>query len=226
VQLTKFGHSCVRLAARGASLVIDPGTLSEAESVHDADAVLVTHEHFDHFSESRLRYACALNPGLEIFSLPSICEALSDLGDRVHTVADRDQFTTAGFAVRAYVSPHARIHADVPQVGNAGFLIDEAVFHPGDSLALPLVPIDTLLVPVHGTWTCLSDTIEWVRAVAPRRAVAIHDSGLSTVGKSIVDGFLGPNGPGIGAAYVHLEPHMSMQVTVPSPRTGTEGEQT
>jgi L-ascorbate metabolism protein UlaG (beta-lactamase superfamily) len=80
VQLTKFGHSCVRLAARGASLVIDPGTLSEAESVHDADAVLVTHEHFDHFSESRLRYACALNPGLEIFSLPSICEALSDLG--------------------------------------------------------------------------------------------------------------------------------------------------
>jgi hypothetical protein len=113
------------------------------------------------------------------------------------------------------VTVHAPIHDDVPDVTNAGFLVEAAVFHPGDAMTLPDVPVDTLLVPVHGTWTCLSDTIEWVRAITPRRALAIHDSGLSPVGTAIVDGFLGAHGPGIGASYLHLAPRSSVDVTVP-----------
>ena len=222
MQLTKFGHSCVRLETGGAALVIDPGNLSEAEAVHGADAVLVTHEHFDHFSESRLRYASTLNPDLEIWSLPSVCEALADLGPRIHTVDDGKVFTAAGFVVQAHVTTHAPIHAEVPDVSNAGFLIEQALFHPGDALTLPGVPVDTLLVPVHGTWTRLADTIDWVRAVTPCRAVAIHDSGLSSVGKSIVDGFLGRNGPGIGASYVHLRSCMAVDLDVPA-RPGRSG---
>ena len=60
--LTKKGHSCVRLAKDGATLVIDPGVFSEPDAAAGADALLVTHEHNDHFDEGRLRVALDANP--------------------------------------------------------------------------------------------------------------------------------------------------------------------
>ena len=49
MRLTKLGHSCVRLDKDGATVVIDPGTFTEAEAaLAGVAAVLVTHEHPDH----------------------------------------------------------------------------------------------------------------------------------------------------------------------------------
>ena len=62
VRLTKFGHSCVRIEDDGAVLVIDPGGLSEPESVDGVDAVLITHEHFDHLDVGKLADALAKRP--------------------------------------------------------------------------------------------------------------------------------------------------------------------
>ena len=214
MRLWKFGHACVRFERAGSVLVIDPGSLTEPEAVHGADAVLVTHEHFDHFSESCLRAAAADRPHLEVWTVPAVAQVLSDLGDRVHTVSDGDRFQAAGFEVRAYVGAHVRVHPDLPPVENAGFLVAGDVFHPGDALTLPGVPVDTLLVPLQGSWTQLAATIDWIREVRPRRALAIHDSGLSPVGHAILDGYLGAHGPGIGTAYTRLDPLTSMEVPV------------
>jgi hypothetical protein len=84
------------------------------------------------------------------------------------------------------------VHPHVPGVLNAGFLLAGCVFHPGDSLTVPDVSVDTLLVPVHASWLRVADLIEWVRAVAPRQAVGFHDSGLSRLGRAVVHGLLGP----------------------------------
>ena len=53
MQLTKHAHSCVTLAKDEARIVIDPGmfTGEAAQAVAEADAVLITHEHPDHFDE-------------------------------------------------------------------------------------------------------------------------------------------------------------------------------
>lgn len=55
--LTKKTHSCIRLEKDGRTLVIDPGAFSEQDAAVGADAILVTHEHPDHFDEGRLRAA-------------------------------------------------------------------------------------------------------------------------------------------------------------------------
>ena len=54
MRLTKFGHACVRLEHDGVTLVIDPGTWTEREAVDGATAVLITHEHPDHYHPDHL----------------------------------------------------------------------------------------------------------------------------------------------------------------------------
>ncbi|WP_205623083.1 MBL fold metallo-hydrolase [Sciscionella marina] len=50
MRITKFGHACVRVEKNGQAIVIDPGVMTtEPDVLAGVEAVLVTHEHFDHF---------------------------------------------------------------------------------------------------------------------------------------------------------------------------------
>jgi L-ascorbate metabolism protein UlaG (beta-lactamase superfamily) len=53
-RITRYTHSCVRIERDGTVLVVDPGIWSEPSALHDADAVLITHEHSDHIDVLRL----------------------------------------------------------------------------------------------------------------------------------------------------------------------------
>ncbi|MGW2785381.1 MBL fold metallo-hydrolase [Streptomyces populi] len=212
MELTKFGHACVRLEKDGRRLVIDPGGLSDATALEGADAVLVTHEHFDHFSEAVLRRAAAARPGLRIWTNPSVAKRLDGLGTRVATTGDGDAFTAAGFDVRVHGTWHAVIHPDVPRIPNIGFLVDDALFHPGDALTVPDGPVDTLLLPVHAPWSTVGDLIDYVREVAPRDAYAVHDGALNDIGATMVEGFLGERGPGVPARYHRPVPGTSVRI--------------
>ncbi|MET9297114.1 MBL fold metallo-hydrolase [Streptomyces sp. NPDC003077] len=212
MQLTKFGHACVRVEKDGRRLVVDPGGLTEPQALEDVDAVLVTHEHFDHFSEEALRKAAERNPALRIWTNTSVARRLDGLGARVTAVGEGAAFTAAGFDVKVYGTWHAPIHPDIPRIGNIGFLVDDALFHPGDALTVPDATVDTLLLPVHGPWSATGQLIDYVRAVAPRRSYAIHDGALSDVGTAMIEGFLGDNGPGVGAPYHRLTAGASIEL--------------
>ena len=69
LKLTKKSHACVRLEKDGRTLVLDPGVFSEEDAAVGADAILVTHEHPDHFDERQLRTALERNPAAEIWTL-------------------------------------------------------------------------------------------------------------------------------------------------------------
>ncbi|MFJ4655659.1 MBL fold metallo-hydrolase [Nocardia sp. NPDC088792] len=204
MQLTKFGHACVRIEKDGRRLVIDPGGLTEPHALDGAHDVLVTHEHFDHFSEQTLRAAAEADPALRIWTNTAVARQLDGLGGRVTAVGEGEVFDAAGFEVKVYGAWHAVIHPDIPRVGNIGFFIDDTVFHPGDALTVPDSTVDTLLLPVHGPWSTTGQLIDYVREVSPRLAYAIHDGALNNIGTAMVGGLLGANGPGAGAPYSHL----------------------
>jgi L-ascorbate metabolism protein UlaG (beta-lactamase superfamily) len=204
MRLTKFTHACVRMERDGAVLVIDPGGFTEAEALDGADAVLITHEHFDHLDVDKLVAARADRPDLTVHTHPAVAPKLAALGDGVSTVDTGDEFTAAGFRVRAYGGIHAEIHSDVPRVANLGFLlVEESVYHPGDSLDAPDTQIETLLLPIMAPWLKLAEAVEFVRSVAPRRAYAIHDHLLSPAGAMVFDRNLENLS---GRDYQHLEP--------------------
>ncbi|MFJ5266373.1 MBL fold metallo-hydrolase [Streptomyces sp. NPDC088387] len=203
MKLTKKSHSCVRLEKGGRTLVLDPGGFTEEDAVGGADALLVTHEHPDHFDEGRLRAAMEANPAAEIWTLGSVAEKLSAaFPGRVHTVGHGDAFTAAGFDVQVHGELHAVIHPDLPRITNVGFLVDDGrVFHPGDALTVPEQPVETLLVPVQAPWSKISEVIEYVREVAPQRVYDIHDALLTELARPIYDTHLGNLG---GSEHLRL----------------------
>ncbi|SDJ57501.1 L-ascorbate metabolism protein UlaG, beta-lactamase superfamily [Streptomyces indicus] len=188
MELTKKTHACVRLEKDGRSLVVDPGLFGEADAAVGADAILVTHEHPDHFAEDRLRAALEANPAAEVWTLRSVAEQISAaFPGRVHTVGHGDTFTAAGFDVQVHGELHAVIHPDLPRITNIGFLVDGSVFHPGDALTVPGHPVDTLLLPVMAPWSKVSEVIDYVREVKPRRTIDVHDALLTDLARPVYD---------------------------------------
>ncbi|MBB6351593.1 MBL fold metallo-hydrolase [Nonomuraea muscovyensis] len=187
MRLTKYGHACVRLEKDGKVVVIDPGTLSEAAALDGADAVLITHQHFDHVDVERLRSASS---ELEVWTCEGVAGELTDVPPKVRVVRHGDDFTAAGFAVRVYGEWHARNHPDMPIVQNVGFLLDDEVFYPGDALTVPDVEVPTLLVPTNAPWLKGLEMVEYLRTVRPARAYSTHDGLLNDAGLSLVDGWL------------------------------------
>ncbi|WP_405823892.1 MBL fold metallo-hydrolase [Streptomyces sp. NBC_01390] len=210
MKLTKKSHACIRLEKNGQTLVLDPGAFSEEDAAAGADAILVTHEHADHFDEGRLRAALDANPAAELWTLDAVAEQLSAaFPGRVHTVGHGDTFTAAGFDVQVHGELHAVIHPDIPRITNVGFLVDGAVFHPGDALTVPDHPVDTLLLPVMAPWSKLSEVVDYVREVKPQRAYDIHDALLTDLALPIYGRLVGGLG---GAEHQRLTPGTSAEV--------------
>ncbi|WP_433893531.1 MBL fold metallo-hydrolase [Streptomyces sp. CA-111067] len=204
MKLTKKRHACVRLEKDGHTLVIDPGGFSEEDAAVGADVILVTHEHPDHFNEARLRAALDADPAAELWTLGSVADQLSAaFPGRVHTVGHGDTFTAGGFDVQVHGELHAVIHPDIPRIANIGYLVDGSVFHPGDALTVPGHPVDTLLLPVQAPWSKLSEVIDYVREVKPRRSIDVHDALLTDLARPIYDSQIGGLG---GAEHLRLAP--------------------
>ena len=205
MRLTKLGHACIRIEEAGRVLVIDPGGFTEPDAVDGAAGVFITHEHPDHLDPDRLRRADApvwTNAGVAA----AIAEQAPDLSERVSVVAAGDDVVAAGFAVSVHGERHALIHPDLPRVANTGYLVEGMVFHPGDSWTAPPQPVETLLVPIHAPWMPIREAVDFARAHAASRAVAIHDGMLNhngvAVASQVLDRLLSP----AGVEFVRVEP--------------------
>ncbi|MGY1637152.1 MBL fold metallo-hydrolase [Geodermatophilus sp. SYSU D00742] len=212
MELTKHGHACVVLSEDGRRVVIDPGAFTDPSALDGASAVLVTHEHVDHFSPDVLRAAMDADPGLELWTNRSVAGQLEGLGSRVHVVGHGDAVTVAGFDVTVHGELHAVIHPELPRIPNVGFLVGGQVFHPGDALTVPEEPVTTLLLPVHAPWSKVSEVIDYVRAVEADQAFAVHDGLLNDTGLGVVGGMLGERGPGTPTPYSRLAPGDSVDL--------------
>jgi L-ascorbate metabolism protein UlaG (beta-lactamase superfamily) len=206
VRITKYTHSCLRIEHDGAVLVVDPGAFSERSALTGADAVLITHEHADHLEVDRLADALGQRPELRVYAHPDVLPKLTAFADVVTTVEAGKEFAAAGLTVRAYGGQHAVIHPDIPRIANLGFLISDGagtVYTPGDSFTVPEEPVDTLFVPLNAPWLKVSEAIEFVRAVGPGRAFALHDALLNETGAQVYDGLLDRLG---GTRYARVAP--------------------
>lgn len=207
MQLTKYTHACVRLDDGDRSLVLDPGSFSEVtEALHGVHDVLITHEHADHVDADALARSVAGDSSLRIWAPAAVAAQLGDLGDHVTTVGPGESFTAAGFAITTHGGQHALIHTSIPVVANVGFCVEGRLFHPGDSLEIPAIDVDTLLVPVHAPWSSVGQVIDFLAGVRPRQAYNVHDALLNDRGRDLVTRHLQGHGERHGIDYRPLAP--------------------
>lgn len=179
MRLTKYQHACVLVEDDGASILIDPGIYSSGfEALTGLDAVLITHQHADHVDPDRLGPLLAGNPDARVYADDATASILREKGLEA-TVASEGEQISAGVDVTVHGVNHAVIHPDIPIIPNVGYLINGRFFHPGDAFTVPDVPIDVLGLPTGAPWLKLSEAVEYLRAVAPRVAVPIHEAGLA-----------------------------------------------
>jgi L-ascorbate metabolism protein UlaG (beta-lactamase superfamily) len=175
--------------------------------VQGATAVLITHEHPDHYDPGHLRATDA-----PVFTIEAVAAKIRsdapDVAERV-TVVTPGASIDVGLPVRVVGEKHAVIHPELPHFDNSGYLLDvegTSIFHPGDSLTVPEHEVDLLLLPVSAPWLKISECIDYARDVGAQRSLAIHDAVYSEAGLGIADGhlrrFLGER----GLDYVRLQP--------------------
>ena len=204
MRITKFGHACVRLENGGRTLVLDPGMFTDPEAVDGAGAVLITHEHPDHYQPDLLRRADA-----PVFTIEAVAarirEDAPDLAERVTVVAPGDTFDP-GIPVRVVGELHAVIHPEMQRFFNSGYVVtgDTTVFHPGDSLTPPGEPVDVLCVPASAPWLKASEAVDFAREVGAPTNLAIHDRIYTEAAHAILEGHMNHFLPGAGQRYVRL----------------------
>jgi hypothetical protein len=148
-----------------------------------------------------LRLAASRDSRMRIFAPAPVAKMLEELGEQVVTVAAGETFDAGGFPVRTFGGQHALIHPSIPVVANLGYLIEDTVYHPGDSLIVPSVPVAALFAPVHAPWSKISEVIDFVISVRAPVAVGIHDALLTDAGRSLVEGHLTRFGAEHGVEY-------------------------
>ncbi|WP_114451552.1 MBL fold metallo-hydrolase [Halopolyspora algeriensis] len=181
MRITHFGHSCVLLETDSARMLIDPGTFStDFEGTRELDAVLITHQHPDHLDVERLPELLGNNPGARLIADPASAATLTEADLTVEAVHAGDALELGGTSVDVVGGEHAVIHPDIPLVANAGYVVDGGAFyHPGDAFHVPEQRIDVLGLPTGAPWLKLSEAVDFLRAVAPRVTVPIHEAVLA-----------------------------------------------
>ena len=186
MQVSHFGHSCVLLDTGAARLLIDPGNFSQGfEGLTGLDAVLVTHQHPDHLDPERLPALLRANPDARLVVDSGSAEQLGSAGLGVdhETVAPGTTVEIAGARIEVLGGQHAVIHPDIPRIVNNGYLVDGTHFHPGDALdTVPPGELEVLFLPTAAPWQKLADAVTYLREVAPRTAVPIHQGILAVPG--------------------------------------------
>jgi L-ascorbate metabolism protein UlaG (beta-lactamase superfamily) len=207
MRITKFGHACIRIEHDGTTLVLDPGMFTEAEALDGADAVLITHEHADHYSPDLLGGSDA-----PIFTVDAVAaklrEEAPEVGERTTVVSPGESFEAAGVPVTAVGELHAVIHDELPRIHNSGFRIElggQRLFHPGDAITEVDQQVDVLFVPVSAPWAASRELIDFARAVKAPRNVAIHDRVYSEAGSAMFDNQINLFLPKAGQEYFRLK---------------------
>ncbi|HEX41405.1 MAG TPA: MBL fold metallo-hydrolase [Phycisphaerales bacterium] len=174
ITLTWLGHASFRIVAGETVIYIDPWKLKSP--ARDADFILVSHSHFDHYSAPDIK--AISKAGTQVIGSADVIKPYG--GGKVITpgqTLDLGRLTLTG--VPAY-NPAKPFH---PQANHwLGFVIaidGKRIYYAGDTDATAemkaLEDIELALLPVGGTYTMnAAEAAEAVNTFKPARAVPYH----------------------------------------------------
>jgi L-ascorbate metabolism protein UlaG (beta-lactamase superfamily) len=204
MKLTKYDHACFTVEKDDQTLVVDPGNLStDYLPSNNVVAIVITHEHADHYDPEQIAAIVDKNPEAVIIGHESVTSQIEAF--KTQTVGAGDKLTVGPFDLEFFGGTHALIHRSIPVISNLGVMINELLYYPGDSFALPGRAVDTLAIPGGAPWLKIGDAMDFLELVGPRFTFPTHDAVLSPIGKGFTDRILGAMAEKIGAEYKRLD---------------------
>lgn len=187
MKITKYGHCTLLIELNGTKILTDPGIFSDESflDVKEIDAIVITHEHQDHFHIESIKKIIEKNPSVEIFSNHSVGKLLREQGISFVPVGGGEVASLKGVMIEGFGKDHAEIYEIVGLVENTGFIIGDLLYYPGDSFYLPEKRVPILAVPIYGPWMKISDAIKFVQDFSPLYVIPVHDAPLAETGFEI-----------------------------------------
>jgi L-ascorbate metabolism protein UlaG (beta-lactamase superfamily) len=179
-----LGHAGFRIELRGATLYVDPYRVPDG--MPPADAILITHGHYDHFSPQDVERLS--HDRTWLVAPASVAERAAG---RVVSIAPGEVLELEHLhgvdvaAVAAYNTSKRDSEGRVfhpREAGWVGFdlnLRGERLYHAGDTDVIPemdaVVGADVALLPVSGKYVMTADeAVEAARRIQPRVAVPMN----------------------------------------------------
>lgn len=163
----------------------DPGAFSTMQ-VEEKNilAILITHEHQDHFHIDSLKKVLENNPKAIVITNTAVGGLLAEAGITYTKVEEGEKYDLNGVSIIGFGNTHAEIYGTYGQVQNTGYMID-TLCYPGDAFSYPDAQVDVLALPVAGPWMRIKDAIDYAKNVKPRIVFPVHDAILSQVASFI-----------------------------------------
>lgn len=205
MKLTKYQHACLVVEKDGTTIVVDPGVYSHDFIMpSNVNAVVITHEHPDHFDEKLVNLILIAHPKAAIIAHESISGRFTEYTSIAAKVGE--PFTVGSMTLQFFGGNHASISPTVQVPPNLGVLIDNYLYYPGDSFTVPEgVQVKALALPASAPWLKISESMEFLTRVRPDFTFPTHDAILSNEGKELADRMLGAVASGQNITYKRLD---------------------
>lgn len=194
-----------------ACLVIDPGGFTmPLTDLMNVIAVVITHEHGDHWTAEQLTRIKDRNPAVRFFGPSGVAAVARDFD--IEVVKAGDVVTVDPFTLQFFGEKHAVIHASIPLVDNVGVLVNDTLYYGGDSYTVPGVTVPVLAAPVGAPWLKIGEAMDYLLAVTPARALPVHEAVLSQIGRNLGNERLRATTERGGGEFVVLEAGESIEL--------------
>lgn len=160
----------------GVRIVTDPGNFTTAQNeLEGVDAILITHEHQDHFHIESVKAMLAKNPGATVITNAAVGALLEKEGIASTRVGDGENTNFKGVSIEGFGKEHAVVYGDVGNVENTAYLVANTFYFPGDNFHVCGKEVQVLALPVAGPWMKYSEAVDFAKAVNAKKAFGVHD---------------------------------------------------
>jgi L-ascorbate metabolism protein UlaG (beta-lactamase superfamily) len=211
MRITKYEHACFVASIADKKLIVDPGSFTvPLPDTNNVVAVVITHEHGDHWTPEHLQRILTNSPEVRFFGPAGVAAAATDFEFTV--VADGEKVTVDPFNLEFFGEKHAIIHSSFPIVDNVGVLINDSVYYGGDSFTQGPASVELLAVPASAPWLKIGEVMDYVLAAKPKRSFPVHEMINSVIGNGMANARIQATTEQNGGEFFPLAPGESIEV--------------
>jgi L-ascorbate metabolism protein UlaG (beta-lactamase superfamily) len=181
MKISKYIHSCLVFELDGYKLLFDPGnftfieSLVKPEAFADVQGIVITHIHPDHLYIENLKKILALN-NVPVYTNTQVGEKLAKENIKF-TIWEDGSHYIGPFKLQAITVVHEPV-LDNPPVLMTGFVINDKVLHPVDSMEDKLLAykgIELLIMVTMAPFTNEIKVAAFADKLQPKQILPVHD---------------------------------------------------